>query len=325
MDKNNPKTVQRSPKWLESANPSTSFITWKMRNPDASIVIPEMEASILAIFCEQGEILASVEQRKLLKVDGQEIAALQHNAILDLSVDGDRWEGDVLDSKPFGWGIAYDKSGNKSYEGFRLAGVNACFGCEYYSDIERIAYEGTWFEGKRWGRGTQFDRNGDIVYQGEWLDDEPLKTNVILGPETEVLHSRITELYVCNNTCNEKTWRSLSFRLMPRLRVLEIGDYCFECVGEFQLTGMSELERVTVGIRSFFSVYGAGLNRLFLLKDCPKLKELKIGSWSFPSYSACVIESVPSLETIEIGDMDEESYNFDCATLQLRGKWLLVQ
>ena len=90
-------------------------------------------------------------------------------------------------------------------------------------------------------------------------------------------------------------------------------------------TGMSELERVTVGIRSFFSVYGSGLNRLFLLKDCPKLKELKIGSWSFPSYSACVIESVPSLETIEIGDMDEESYNFDCATLQLRGKWLLVQ
>ena len=303
---------------------SSSFITWNPYHPE-TITVSDEEECIIRIISEKYTLQVDVKNKRFLHVSDCSLDGVKHNVILDLSVDGDRWEGDVLDSKPFGWGIAYDKNGNKSYEGFRLAGVNACFGRSYYSDLDRIAYEGTWFEGKRWGRGTQFDRNGDIVYQGEWLDDEPLKTNVTLGPETEVLHSRITELYVCNNTCNEKTWRSLSFRLMPRLRVLEIGDYCFECVGEFPLTGMSELERVTVGIRSFFSVYGSGLNRLFLLKDCPKLKELKIGSWSFPSYSACVIESVPSLETIEIGDMDEESYNFDCATLQLRGKWLLVQ
>ena len=63
---------------------------------------------------------------------------------------------------------------------------------------------------------------------------------------------------------------------------------------------------------------GMDPNRHFYLKDCPKVKELKIGRKSFMDYSVCEIENVPSLEVIEIGDLREWDYNFLYASLELK-------
>ena len=172
---------------------SSSFITWNPYHPE-TITVSDEEECIIRIISEKYTLQVDVKNKRFLHVSDCSLDGVKHNAILDLSVDGDRWEGDVLDSKPFGWGIAYDKNGNKSYEGFRLAGVNACFGCEYYSDIDRIAYEGTWFEGKRWGRGTQFDRNGDMVYEGYWMDDAPVKDRVEVTSDDSLFHNRAKHL-----------------------------------------------------------------------------------------------------------------------------------
>ena len=53
------------------------------------------------------------------------------------------------------------------------------------------------------------------------------------------------------------------------------------------------------------------LNHEFHLKNCPKVKLLKIGPYSFVNYRVCVIENVDALEEIEMGDLNEESCNFD--------------
>ena len=45
---------------------------------------------------------------KLLKVNGEDVSGIEHAQVLDLSDDGERWEGDVLNNKPFGWGVLYD-------------------------------------------------------------------------------------------------------------------------------------------------------------------------------------------------------------------------
>ena len=55
---------------------------------------------------------------KLLRVDGEEVKGVTSNQVLDLSDEGERWEGDVLHNKPYGWGVLYDKEGEKAYEGF---------------------------------------------------------------------------------------------------------------------------------------------------------------------------------------------------------------
>ena len=59
-------------------------------------------------------------------------------------------------------------------------------------------------------------------------------------------------------------------------------------------------------------------DRHFYLKNCERLRELKIGRYSFSDYSVCVIENVPSLEVIEIGKMNEDSFNFLYASLELK-------
>ena len=38
---------------------------------------------------------------------------VEHNRVLDLSDDGDRWDGDVMWNQPFGWGVLYDSENRK--------------------------------------------------------------------------------------------------------------------------------------------------------------------------------------------------------------------
>ena len=54
------------------------------------------------------------------------------------------------------------------------------------------------------------------------------------------------------------------------------------------------------------------------MKNCERLRELKIGHYSFSDYSVCEIENLPSLEVIEIGEMDYEGDNFRYASLELK-------
>ena len=60
------------------------------------------------------------------------------------------------------------------------------------------------------------------------------------------------------------------------------------------------------------------VNREFYLKDCEKLRELRIGSQSFMDYSVCEIESVDSLEVIEMGRLNDRSSFFHYASLELK-------
>ena len=57
--------------------------------------------------------------------------------------------------------------------------------------------------------------------------------------------------------------------------------------------------------RDGFSPY-----RRFYLKDCERLKRLKVGSYSFRDYTVCEIENDPRLEVIEMGELHEQSNNF---------------
>ena len=107
-----------------------------------------------------------------------------------------------------------------------------------------------------------------------------------------------------------------------KLKRLEIGNDCFTYVEEVKLIGLSELESVVIGEKSFTKkMNGDGYdpNRHFYLKGCPKLKSLKMGHHSFMDYSVIEIENVDVLEVIEMGDLDELSCNFLYApTLELK-------
>ena len=278
--------------------------------------------SIVVELCFNAVIEVDIASHTLLRVNGEDVKGIEHNQVLNLSDDGERWEGDVLNNQPYGWGVLYDSENRRAYEGFRIRGVNVCYGTQYYSDIQKVEYEGEWFDGMRWGRGVQYDRTGKIMFDGEWVnDDNQIEKRVVLNEENQLLHSHIEELIVENNSRNGIEWRALDLGFISHLRLFKVGDECFENVDEVKLIGLSKLERVVIGKNSFTkrkNSCGNDSTRHFYLRNCERLRELKIGRYSFSDYSVCEIENVPSLEVIEMGELNEESYNFYCTSLELK-------
>ena len=105
------------------------------------------------------------------------------------------------------------------------------------------------------------------------------------------------------------------------LRVFEVGDYSFSYVEEVHLIGLSKLESVVIGDHSFTLSKWEGRydsDRHFYLKNCERLRELKMGCYSFSDYTECEIENLPSLEVIEMGELEEGGLNFYYASLELK-------
>ena len=128
-------------------------------------------------------------------------------------------------------------------------------------------------------------------------------------------------MIVDHNACNDKCYYQLDLSSLTNLKVFEVGDYSFAFVDEVKLIGLNQLERVVIGKNCFTKEkdwFGNDPNRHFYLKNCERLRELKIGRYSFSDYSVCEIENVPSLEVIEMGELDEVSYNFCLASLELK-------
>ena len=128
-------------------------------------------------------------------------------------------------------------------------------------------------------------------------------------------------MIVDNNACNDKCFTALALSFFSNLKVFEVGDYSFSFVDEVKLIGLNQLERVVIGKNSFTrekNDCGHDANRHFYLKDCERVRELKIGCYSFSDYSVCEIENVPSLEVIEMGELNQWSGNFYYASLELK-------
>ena len=129
-------------------------------------------------------------------------------------------------------------------------------------------------------------------------------------------------MIVDNNACNDKGFTALALSFLSNLKVFEVGDYSFSFVEEVKLIGLNQLERVVIGRNSFTKERNTwpeyNPDRHFYLKNCERLRELRMGRYSFIDYSVCEIENVPSLEVIEMGELNKESCNFRCVSLELK-------
>ena len=262
-------------------------------------------------------VIGDTQSHQLLRVNEEDLSGIQHGRVLDMKEKGERWEGDVLNDQPYGWGVLYDSENRKMYEGFRIGEVNVCYGTRYYSDIQKVEYEGEWCEGNRMGAGVLYDRDEVVIHEGEWVNNRPLLTRVEMTDKNPVLHNHIEELIVKNNSCNGKEWESLDLSLLSKLRKLTVGDECFNEVKTVKLSGLKELESVVVGKESF------GLeNELvtsFEMKDCEKVKELIIGKKSFNIFGEFSLENTPSLERIVM-----KGANFYWASCRFHGCGLMA-
>ena len=171
------------------------------------------------------------------------------------------------------------------------------------------------------GNAGEFEKRKEL--KGLKVFEEWRKRVVVSSSkEWESLEWHVGEIVVGNGCCN-KSGVELDLTRFGLLKSIEIGNECFENVDELKLIGLNELERVLIGKKCFTkhkNGYPKSINpdRHFCLKNCERLRELKIGRYSFSDYSVCEIENVPSLEVIEMGELNEESFNFDYASLELK-------
>ena len=121
-----------------------------------------------------------------------------------------------------------------------------------------------------------------------------------------------------DNKCNSLNDR-IDLSKYVNVKNVSIGNSCFYYQDVLNLTDLHTLERVTIGSSSFRKSSDGDSNRKLYVKNCEELKELRMGPYSFSDYSVIEIENVDKLEVLEIGDLNEESYNFYAAPLELRG------
>ena len=135
------------------------------------------------------------------------------------------------------------------------------------------------------------------------------------------LTSSVTHIIVSSNCANDASLIMLDFSRFVSVRRIIVGDESLMYVNEVKLIGLNDLESVQIGMNSFTKQKNGSdkdPNRHFYLKNCPKLKSLKLGRYSFSDYTVIEIENVDALEVIEMGDVNEDSCNFYYASLELK-------
>ena len=137
--------------------------------------------------------------------------------------------------------------------------------------------------------------------------------------ELSSLDTSVTYISIDNGCCNEEEMIVLDMVTFAKLKKLRIGDKCFKNVVKTKLVGMMELEEVVIGANSFTRIKREANGALYV-KNCPKLRELKIRHWSFSDYSVCTIEDVPSLTMLEMASLvpADSCYCFCYASLELK-------
>ena len=135
-------------------------------------------------------------------------------------------------------------------------------------------------------------------------------------------------IVVDSDCCNSEELKSLDLTKLQNLRELHVGDDCFKHVETVVIDGLKYLESVVVGECSFRKeemITNQPTCRSLRVINCASLKDLTIGAFSFSDYSTFEIDHVPSLESLEIGDLNEESYNFHNADLVLKSGFQRVE
>ena len=296
-----------------------------------SLILSNRECVILKF--ENGEFMNQgfvVNDEKVLKVFGNhQIDDMSYNegvveeGIVDLD-HGSRFEGLVLkDEKegkigiPFGYGEMYDDDGLLLYKGIMINWKRFGYGTSYH-DNGCIEYEGYWCDDNRFGSGKVYDRYGKLVKECEWVNG--IESDIDYeGDGSEPMNMGMKHLKLTDD-CVLVDW-DVSWFL--NLESIEIGNDCFESVQTFQIDGLNRLKTIKIGNNSFTQNkknYGNNVSKSFHILNCESLESIEIGRYSFSDYAGeFELKNLPQLQSIQIGDMKSDSYNFYYSSFVIRG------
>ena len=119
---------------------------------------------------------------------------------------------------------------------------------------------------------------------------EPVNTVgrvIVKNDDDFVLDENVEWIEVKKGVCNNEAFEEWDMEEYMRLRELIVGDECFQFVRDLRIVGLNALEKVEIGKECFCKASGGVLE----MRDCEKLKSVKIGDGSFVSVVSVVFES----------------------------------
>ena len=127
---------------------------------------------------------------------------------------------------------------------------------------------------------------------------EPVNTagRVIVKNDDDfvLLDEDVEGIEVKNGMCNNEAFEEWEMNEYVRLRELIVGDECFKFVKDLKIVGLNALEKVEIGKECYCKASGG----VFEMRDCEKLKSVKIGDGSFVGVVSVVFESECCVEVV---------------------------
>ena len=202
--------------------------------------------------------------------------------VLDLSDEGERWEGEVRNLLPNGQGQFFNRDNVCVYEGAMVNGRANGLGTGFYPDLGVKAYFGHWKNNLRHGLGREFNRRGELVRSGLWLNGsfatlETLPSDVNtpqLQPSSYGKLARVMYLKDSALSYNEVN----TVEHFSLLKALFLDGWC---VGksDWVIRDMPRLEKVVVAPRSD-DLYDHRKHTIRFV-NCPSLREV----WTTVSFA----------------------------------------
>ena len=121
--------------------------------------------------------------------------------------------------------------------------------------------------------------------------------------------------------CNTPSFTKLDLFPFAHLRQLEVADCSFVYVKEVKMIGLKWLESVVIGEECFTKEKSR--SHLYL-KDCERLRELRIGNHSFENNFSWVVVNLPSLEEMEVGEWQYRLFYCSESALIVKSKRLIM-
>ena len=102
-----------------------------------------------------------------------------------------------------------------------------------------------------------------------------------------LLDENVEGIEVKNGVCNNEAFDEWSMDEYVRLRELIVCNECFQFVRDVRIVGLNALEKVEIGKQCFCEASGG----VFEMRNCERMRSVKIGDGSFVSVMSVVFES----------------------------------
>ena len=126
---------------------------------------------------------------------------------------------------------------------------------------------------------------------------EPVNTVgrvIVKNDDDFLLDENVEVIEVKNGMCNNEAFDEWKMDEYVILRELIVGDECFRFVKDLRIVGLNALEKVEIGKECFCKARGG----VFEMRDCEKLKSVRIGDVSFVGVMSVVFESECCVEVV---------------------------